>query len=623
MKKVILVFVIIVSQLVAQDISDLLSSYAQEADLSSRTKEENSGSVIVLKRSDMDRLRIRTLAELIDLTPFVNYKEDYLGFGSMYSSPYEGDEQNMIRIFLDDRELYFSYFGGSLSLFSRMNIDFIDHAEIYFGLTSFEFGIEPGVIVFKLYTKEPSRENTSLLSVSGSTRNAKEAYAYSAMAYDDFSYLVSVSLNDMRLDNDKNEHLKIDRDFQTLNFFTKLYYKNHEFQLHALYSDYKNLVKGTPLVPPSKNLSDMYYTFMAYKYVSDDDFKIYLDHSITKAKNKVFLSLDPRNLLDNAFGKYSSVLDEVNTDFQISQKFSFKDLNVNVGYKARYKSFKMKNDTEYIDYANSDNNSGTKPTEFISSIFADSDYHLNENDILNLSLKYDIIKRSKGLQGDKTFGVRVGYVHNADDWYFKLFGSFSQVSDSPYPFVPSYYPKNPKKEKVSYVSTEVGLKGEKSQTSLMLAKLLYKKNSFSVQTSQDDANSLNTYLTNNYQINSKHNLNTILWYSQMSFKMPNINIKDSYYGGFLSMQSKFDKVDLVNTLIYKDGDLENAPGYNYNLALHYDYSKNLTFYIKGLNLLNKDLKYRYQIYTRNSPEPQYFDISTYDRTFWFGLEYQF
>lgn len=622
MGKILVLFILCVQILLAQNIDDLLRSYAQEADLSTQTKKENAGSVIILKRSDIDRLRLRTLAELIDLTPFINYSENYLGFGFVYNSPHEGEEQNMIRIFIDDREVYFPYFGGSLALFSRLNIDFIDHAEIYFGLTSFEFGIEPAIIVFKLYTKEASRENTSLISISGSSRNAKEAYVYSAMAYDDLSYLISLSLNDMRLNNDNNEHLKIDRDFQTLNLFTKLGYKNHEFQLNTMFSEYNNQLKNTPAIAANKNNSNMYYIYGAWRYISDFDLKILLNYTKTNSKNKIFTNTNPQDLLNNIYIKNLSKIKEENTDFQLSKKFYFSDLSFDVGYKARYKKFRENTEFATVVYSSESANISPSSTEFISSFFADSNYHLNENNILNLSLKYDFIKRSSEFKNDELFGARIGYVYSGENWYFKLFGSFSEVSDSPYPF-PGLYHKDAKKEKVAYISTEFGIDTENSNTALMLARVLYKKNAFSVQKEQDDALSFNAYLTNSYKINSNHNINTNLWLSKMDFKMPNIKINDSYYGGFLSTQSKFGKFDLVNTLIYKDGDLTNAPGYNYNLALNYEYSKNLTFYIKGLNLLNKDLKYRYRVFTRNSMIPQTFDISTYDRTFWLGLEYQF
>jgi len=65
-------------------------------------------------------------------------------------------------------------------------------------------------------------------------------------------------------------------------------------------------------------------------------------------------------------------------------------------------------------------------------------------------------------------------------------------------------------------------------------------------------------------------------------------------------------------------------GWNYNATISYKYSKNLTIFLKGKNLLDKALLSNYKsINPLTHQITELNNISNIDRTVWFGLEYQF
>jgi iron complex outermembrane receptor protein len=55
---------ILLPSLYANDIDSLLSDYAQESELSIKTKDESAGSLVIYTRDDLERMQVESLRDI-------------------------------------------------------------------------------------------------------------------------------------------------------------------------------------------------------------------------------------------------------------------------------------------------------------------------------------------------------------------------------------------------------------------------------------------------------------------------------------------------------------------------------------------------------------------------------
>ena len=64
-KIVVLLFFISITSLFADDMDNLLKEFSQKSDLSSKTKNENSGHLIIYTRNDLDKMQAKSLKDVL------------------------------------------------------------------------------------------------------------------------------------------------------------------------------------------------------------------------------------------------------------------------------------------------------------------------------------------------------------------------------------------------------------------------------------------------------------------------------------------------------------------------------------------------------------------------------
>jgi iron complex outermembrane receptor protein len=185
----------------ADNLDQLLSEYSEKADLSNKTKIESSGSLIVFTRKDLDRMKVKSLNELIELIPFLRYNIDNYGYTNPFYTVFELNTSQLFKVYINDREVYTPLTKSSLTLISMLDLEYIDHIEVYLGMSSFSKETSSAITTIKMYTKDPKREATNVTGISTDNFNSKDFYIYSAHQLDSFSYLMSFNYRDI---NNKN-----------------------------------------------------------------------------------------------------------------------------------------------------------------------------------------------------------------------------------------------------------------------------------------------------------------------------------------------------------------------------------------------------------------------------------
>ena len=196
----------------AENIDALLGVYAEEADLSNKTKKESAGHVTVYTRRDLERMQVKSLYELLkNVVPF-RYNEDTSGYTDLTFVDFQPSKSNNFRVYFNDHEIVTPYYGNGLMLFSQIDFGIVDHVEIYRGIPSFEFGVEPAAYVIKLYSKKPSRELGGRVSTALASHGTTDTNIYYADELDSFSYIGYFDFLNLKRDEYNNLGTNLSKD---------------------------------------------------------------------------------------------------------------------------------------------------------------------------------------------------------------------------------------------------------------------------------------------------------------------------------------------------------------------------------------------------------------------------
>ena len=217
----------------SEEIDSLLSAYEKASELSNKTKDEAAGNLIVYTRDDLERMQANTLKDIIKSLRFFHYAENRMGQPDMLNQDPITYYSKSVRLYLNDNELYTPLAGSGFVHFGDMELDFIDHIEIYEGFPSFDFGIEPATIVIRLYSKTAEHDAGGRVRAQGGTYGANMESAYYADEFDGFSYFAYAS----RYDNERKEFSHdgetLKRNSRRERVFASIASENHRLDIHG------------------------------------------------------------------------------------------------------------------------------------------------------------------------------------------------------------------------------------------------------------------------------------------------------------------------------------------------------------------------------------------------------
>ncbi|MDD2653478.1 MAG: TonB-dependent receptor [Sulfurimonas sp.] len=195
--KLLLIYVFLGSLLIAEEarLDDLLSQYREANELSYETKRDTSGHIIVFTRSDLDKMQAYTLNDVLKTIKTHTLMATKLGMSTLVKTPYSEKTISTVKVFIDSYEITSLTSGTGLTQFGKMGLNFIDHIEVYQTSNAIAFNGEPGSMVIKLYTKEPSRENATALQTSVDSRGGSRAQIIEANSFEGYTYLANLDVS--------------------------------------------------------------------------------------------------------------------------------------------------------------------------------------------------------------------------------------------------------------------------------------------------------------------------------------------------------------------------------------------------------------------------------------------
>lgn len=603
--RLVLLIILTIHIVYASNLESLLKEYESSSKNSLKTLDEKMGYVIIYTQEKLQHMQYQTLSDVLREIPINNLNTNRMGINTLSFSGSKTEANGFFRLFINDHEVSSIYIQSPALGWIDMPISMIDHIEIYYGEASLTLGNETGLQFIRVYTKNAKKENGTevTLNLSNKSSNSEEI-THSSILSNGWSYLLHASnqnffdeehYNNIQLNNDtnqqylflnlKNEHNNIDMGYtgiektKYMGYSTDLTPNDGELLAEDLF------INMSTFWNDDKSLkSSISFDRNTIEYSEYNDEGLFVVPIINLAN--VPTTMPKQFFQDLQFTKLNAYLSK---ELQVNNHSLFGAIN----FQNKSYDVQSRYSTNFLNTTTDQGHFNDFKKENLYSILFQDDYKLYDNLHLISNIKVDRFDRSSSLLKDDTeYLYKIGTIYlPTENLGFKTYYTKSYMT-------PSFY--------------NIDFKAQ-SQNSLKTQYYNY----FIFDSVYTFGNSRLNMHYYNVQIDN------FIYYSPVGFinvadtvkidgcifnyeyTLPNKDtLEFNYYftnlnqstnnttdGGFIKYMGEYEKFDYFTSLIYKEGysylDLTVPNSYNLNLGFTYNYTKNLSFSLKGTNLLNK------------------------------------
>ena len=620
-------FVILSSSILTADNSNLdqlLGEFSQKSDLSEKTKLSNAGHSIIFTRDDIERMQARNLKDIIKGLPLITYQENRFGVSNIRNLgslvPFSSSS---VRVYLDNHEMVSGAYGSSFALFGNIELEFVDHIEVYYNTPSFEYSVESTSLLIKLHTKVPQRDKGGKVALSNGSHGYNQQSAFYSDTLNDISYFAYASNLNNKRDKPLISDSEISRDNTRKHFLGTIADKHNHLLIDTQYVDQKPLSNLS--VDGTSTNSLIEQNNLQISYINTYLNNIKIKASYQRAYNNI-------NFRDNAILSGYPIYYPV-YDFQSEYNDSVLSSEIDYGYKDSLNNFYIGANArmKMVDVIRLKHNGRTILSDYdydrqnIFSFFAQDELSITDNSIISAGVKYSNVDNNGG-KDDTDFAMyRIGHVFNKNNFTSKIFYYHTPNLIEPYLYT-SWFSNTTdslKPEVSDIIYTQLEYEADKNYLSFMYG-----------HNNQKNTLYTNVYLLDNAEESQKTNfvnldykysfssLNSIATNYFINFNEDTPSLGDyKEYGGYIRFLNTIGKVDIFNEIIYRENSIDKHASFDYSTGLKYKYTDNLFFSIKGENLFNK--AYQEEIRTLNYANILAGQVSPIDRRIYATLEYMF
>jgi len=611
------------SLLFAEDFNDLLNSYVKASELSNKTKNENAGNLIVYTRDDLERMQALTLKDLLKLLRYFSYSENRQVQSDLLNLDAFSNNSKGIRLYLNEHELLSPLYGSGFIYFGDMELEFIDHVEIYTGFPSFEFGIEPATVVIRLYTKSAVHDQGGKVKLLGGSDESHFTTGYYSDSFDDFSYFTYIG----QYNNNRKEYSDstntLQRDQLRNRFYGSMSTENHSLELHAVQSE------NDAFLGKFTN-AEIIDTSMEYQHISISTFSQFMDKSLTlKASyTKTDTEFEEHfNRPDFNITNLSARDKTKEESFTLStqKKWDVSDHEISLGLEYRYKFFDIAesyfNDTPVNFHQAFD-------TEQIYSLYLQDLYNVTDNSLISLSLMNQFYERNGDVNEPDNLQLRLAYIYSDKAFTSKTTLSSQEFAAEPYTIISSGHGNvNLKSERYNSLAQELTYKTDNTLNNVLLSyarlseyPIIGPSGRPENSDKEFDIYTATYEFTYYYSIKDKFEFQLNYSNSDTAYTNDKAKILSSLFRSL----NTFGALDVFNELWIVSPAFSTEISVDYSAGLKYRVSRDFSFQIKGENIFDSAEK---RIYFNgldpDNNEIKSVQMSTIDRKVWFGLEYLF
>ena len=612
------------------NIDQLLTDIKVKTDLSEKTKLANNGISTIYTRDDIDRMQVRSLKDILKLIYPYNYTENRFGISDPLAFPsMQPFNSSIFRVFIDNQEITTSLYGSGLFILGDIDIDFIDHVEIYTQGTSYEFSSEPTFFMIRLYSKKASKDAGSKIKLDTTNYGGSKVVLYNSDELDNFSYFTYLSHNIDKRKKYDSHGTDLSRDKDVTHLFTSLYDDKQNLIFELVKQKKDAFINYSPDATPTASDMDINSIHIGYDTKRNNfTFNINYDYLETKSH---FLD-DTKWIHDNINQNIHYQIDTKSISDVISLELKYDYITPKnkliVGAKYRYKAFEYKK--LIIDDTNLPRSGNTN--QRVANIFLENQYSLKDNSILTFGIQGSSIRNNSSIQQDDLLMYRVGHTYTNENFTVKTVGVHMETTLDPF-LVNSYnfYITEGKKgpQKADSISQNIIYQKNANKYEIVYG-LMKIKNYLSPEPSSGLLENQTKILKMkgvNFKWTYEYNQYDKLYFNAGYNLIENIVNIDNLKKYTLAVRNinTYKKFDIFNEVFYyKDNYISKNNSFNYSAGVKYHHTKNLTFSIKGENLLDKakGMKYPRLNLTTFKPDKSLY-ISPIDRTIIISMEYLF
>lgn len=636
MKKILIVILLITTTLFSNSLDNLLKEYEITTENSLKTVDEKLGHVLIYSQKEIRMMQYSKLSDILKELPLVNLNTNRFGLSSPSLAGSKTTTSGFFRFFINDHEISSSHTKSASLSWGDLPLDFIDHVEIYYGESSFTQGNETGIYFIRLYTKSAAKENGGELKATMSDRgDNSQSITTSQVFQNGWSYLLF-------LHNDKSNKT-MDYSNQTLqnngdrkNLYLDISNENTNINLgysHVKKDTYMGL--SLDVVPDDSTLESEDFFIDISKYLLEDkslkaSFSVDVTSRKMEEKNAQGIGLTPvidlANIGTTLPKEFVEDIKFTKLNAYISKSFQFENNNLLTAFNVKNLKYTTKN-IKTVNFLNQENNVAQYndfDEESVYSFLFQDDYKVHENLILLANAKVDKYVRSGYLEDSTEKLFRLGAIYTP----FKNFGLKSFYTKTYLPV--SFY-------NADFVDkNNINLKSQKYDIYTLEGVYAVDKSRFSMtyhNVTIDDF----IYLSPIGFINVNHPIKTQglifdyeynfsdtskLHLNYYAIKLSE-NINNSDKGGYIKYIQEYDRFSYFASLLYKSSyqflDIDVRDSFDLSLGLTYNFSKDLSMSVKGVNLLDKSTQ---SLYSKGFPVT-YFALDDYQRSVYVSMKWLF
>ena len=562
------------------DINQVLYKITVKNDLSNKTKKENSGILYVLTREDINSLQITHLRDVFNILPIHYLFNRYGIIDPLNPNTNLPFLSSTIKVFIDNQEIVSGFYNSGLAFLGDLDLGWVDHIEVYTQAPSLDISTEPSIVVIKLYSKKASRDEGNNIHISKGNKNSLIYFEKAKEAKYSYYTYISGNIEKSHYNNSKNRK----------QFLLNIYNDKSSLLIQSVFVR-KDGFLGFSL-DGKVNDSFIKNKFLHIGYIRKiGDFDLYTGLSITK--NKTYYYETPILFIYKKTPIQKVNIHSYDRVIDINLKYK-KEINkyiILMGVKNRFKYFNWTtlkfND---INLPQTDRNS-----QNIHTAFFQLSKFLNNHSLINFGYAYSYYI-NKDIKNQKTNQLRIAHTYLKNKFTFKTVFSHIEYTMDPYLINSIFVSKNilnPVKIDNFFENIKFNefLYSFDFSAGYFISKNYLMPNKQGLLYNYDKR--MKDYYTAfryayRYAPFSKCSFN---YYFQLIKNSP---ISDIYrdYKIALYNYNQYKKLTPFEELIINK--IEGGKFYyNLNLGASYQKNDNLSFFVKGENLLNKGEKYNF------------------------------
>lgn len=613
----------------AENLDNLLEEYQISSDLSNKTLNEKVGHLTIYTQQQLKQMQYNKLSDVLKELPILNQNNNIYGVKNENIAGFYSSISTSMRVFINDHEVSAVQTLSPFLVWESLPLDFISHIEIYTGDSSFSLGNEPGTTFVRVYTKSPYQENGSQLTTTVTSENGRYmGVSHSQVLENKWAFLAYAGTQKQEESKVyKNQLLHNDSDRRYMYLTVQKDNSKIDFGYSDLSKD--NFIGlSRDAIPDAGNIkSKDYFVNYSNTFLRDNSLKTVLSIDINERgyeeKNAEGILLLPALYQAGSLPIYfNENLRFEKYDAYVSKTYEQKSNELILASSIKEKKYILEDRT--INNLPENDKFNNFNTETLYSIMAEDTYKINDKLNVMADIKLDSYNRNDDLDDSTEHLYKLGLIYMpTDNLGFKLFATQSYIAPTFY-YVDFQSPtvSNLKSQKINYYTLENVYTYNSNKFNLILTNIKVDDMIYMTQKGFDNFNNRvegnSVMFKYTYSIDLKNQLMFNAY--TMNSNQEDLN---SSSGGNIKYMGSYQKFDYFTALLFKSGykvsNLNVDDGYDLSAGVTYNYTKNLSFSLKGENLLDNAIKSWYKDYSNNN----LFSLADQERTYMLTMKWLF